>query len=284
MITSVVLCLLVSKSMGQPAANESTPTFDSKEAYAARLKHMMKHTLSFTGVRDSDQNKIRPLDQPLLRWTNAYSNIQDGVFVAWIDESHRPMAVGQICLLPDSQDQYCVELQSLSDEAFELKAEFNGPWRPRNAGVEWKKTPQNKVAKSKALRLVQMRRLAEEFQCEDDFESKENPLRLLTSPLHRYSDSDCNIIDGAMFAMVHGTDPELIILVELRRNEKTKQEEYFYALAPMTSFELKVSRKGEQIWHKPPMASNLDTDIFWQRQLAESALPPKAYFLRFLGL
>ena len=91
------------------------------------------------------------------------------------------------------------------------------------------------------------------------------------------------MLDGVMFAMVHDTDPELIILVELRDGQANERPAYYYALAPMTSFELSVSMDGKTVWHKPLMTSNLDIDIFWQRQLAETATQQRSFLQRVLG-
>ena len=287
--TTVFLCLFAGISLA--SAQDAVPDnagFESKTALAERLEHMKKHAQSFKGTRESQSAKqggqIKAIEKPLLRWNNRFSNIKDGILAAWVAESGRPMAMAQICLIPNSETQWCIEMQSLTTEKFELDAEFNGPWRPRAPGVKWKSLgkPAEVPARTEALRLVQMRNHARRFRCDDNFEFKGNDLRLLTTPLIRYKEPDAGVLDGGMFAMVHDTDPELIILVELRAASDEQPAGYYYALAPMTAFELKVLLDGKQVWHKPLMSSNLDTDIFWQRQLAESATPRQRGLLRRL--
>lgn len=57
------------------------------------------------------------------------------------------------------------------------------------------------------------------------------------------------ILDGALFAFVHGTDPEVFVMVEAR--EAQGKYRWHYALAPMTAYALKVSSKGSEIWSSP---------------------------------
>ena len=92
-----------------------------------------------------------------------------------------------------------------------------------------------------------MRTLADRFTANDEFEGKSRwELRLLSKPLLRYADEKANLLDGAMFAWAHGTDPEVFLLLEAR---KVKDEYiWHYALAPMTGYALKVQLDGKEVW------------------------------------
>ena len=211
--------------------------------------------------------------------------MKDGVLVGWVDEIGRPVAVAQIYLLPNSETEWGIETQSLSQDSFVLQSEFNGPWRPRKPGVEWKPFPKSatKPAGSKALRLSQMRALVRRFRGNDDFQEKKNDnvLRLLTNPMIRYEDAKNGIIDGALFSFVHGTDPEMLIQIELRAEPETKQQSYFYAIAPMTGYELRAYLDGTEVWHKPRTTSSPETGVFWQRDLRDTK--PPSFLQRLLS-
>ena len=159
----------------------------------------------------------------------------------------------------------------------------SAPGVPDEPGVEWKPFEIGNVApaSSKRRRLSQMRLLARRFSCKDNFkETDDSQLRLLPEPVMRYADSKRKIIDGAVFALVHGTDPELIIMIEARE-KKDGRTAFHYALAPMTGYELKAYLDEELVYHKPLINSNLDTDIFWQRSLVD-APPQRPGFLQRL--
>ncbi len=64
-------------------------------------------------------------------------------------------------------------------------------------------------------------------------------------------------MDGALFAIVHATDPEIFLQIEARKTGGGLQ--WQYALARFNSVPLAVSHKGREIWNAP--AVSLD-DVF----------------------
>jgi len=92
------------------------------------------------------------------------------------------------------------------------------------AGVEFKDVPKApKPAKTPAERLRQMKAIAEGFKATMTGWAADNSdqeaLRLLPRPLHRYDlanakDPDPKLVDGALFAYVQGTDPEVVLILE----------------------------------------------------------------------
>ena len=122
-------------------------------------------------------------------------------------------------------------------------------------------------ARLKVARLSQMRALARRFDGEDDLSVEANVLRLMPNPMVRYEDKKNGVIDGALFAMVEGTDPELLIMLEARQpKDKSGKAEYFWALAPMTSAKLEGYLDGDHVWTKP-QANGGQTSIFYMRRL-----------------
>jgi hypothetical protein len=105
-------------------------------------------------------------------------------------------------------------------------------------------------------RLVQMRAIAKRFTASDEFEGrpKSDALRLLTKPLVRFGDDQTDTLDGALFTLAHGTDPELLIVVEALRTDG--QYRWHYSLAPMTGYALKATLDDRPVWEaswrKPP--------------------------------
>jgi hypothetical protein len=225
---------------------------------------MQTHAEAFAGKTASDIT-IRSFNKPLLRWTNPQTNIQDGILACWVDESGVPLAAAQICLTPNSTTQWAIEFQSLSTDTLTLSNE-EIVWSPSKPGIQW--TPYDDVGVPSLRpnrRLVQMRTLARKFRGDDNFENEESVLRLQTNPLIRYANPEGGIVDGALFALVHGTDPELLIMIEAK--QESEKLTFRYALAPMTSFELRAYLDRKEVWHKPIMTSNQPSDIFHQRLL-----------------
>ena len=214
-----------------------------------RYEFMKQHAKNFEGIRKSDGAKIKVLPKPLLRWTNPYTGVEAGLFSAWLDDDGRPMAVAQIYLYPKTNDDWRIELQSLCDGPMEFRSDQSGTWQPKVPGVEWhkleKKAP--KPSDRKAIRLAQMRKIARRFRGDDTI-ANNSILRLMPNPSIRYEAPKKGVIDGALFLMVNGTDPEMMLQIEVREDKKTKKPAYFWALSRMTSYQLVAYLDGEVVW------------------------------------
>ena len=89
--------------------------------------------------------------------------------------------------------------------------------------------------------------MAAEFSAtKTDRQSLSRPLRLLTQPVYRSESTDR---DGALFAFVEGTDPEVFLLIEARAGDKGQT--WHYALARMNSVEFRVAHRGHEVWSAP---------------------------------
>jgi hypothetical protein len=130
--------------------------------------------------------------------------------------------------------------------------------RPSGALNEWK--PQAGLARkeltdagtpeaTRGARLVQMRRLAQQFTGHSIDDKRERwELRLVPTPLYRYPDAQSGVIDGALFAWTSsaGTDPEVLLLIEAHQKDgKTRWE---YACGRFGVSSMYVQHKGKEVW------------------------------------
>jgi hypothetical protein len=116
-------------------------------------------------------------------------------------------------------------------------------------------------------RLRQFHALAEPFSATDDFLGAGwSDLRLLPKPWLRYGKAGSGVQDGALFAFVLGTDPEVVLMIESRPDPAGRLR-WEYALAPMTSYEVKAFWKGKQVWTLPWRKASKDTtDPFYNME------------------
>jgi hypothetical protein len=105
-----------------------------------------------------------------------------------------------------------------------------------------------KVAPTAAIRMAQMRSIAQKFTAKSTGAANEapQPLRFMTSPLYRYSQSDGNTVDGALFSFVMGTDPEILLLLESFEDGSTSEWRFIAARHTYTS--LQVSYNEQEVW------------------------------------
>ncbi len=75
----------------------------------------------------------------------------------------------------------------------------------------------------------------------------------MSQPIYRYPDT-ADLLDGALFAFAHSTDPSVLMLFEARRG--TSGHRWHYAIARMSSYALEVRRKDQHVWKAPFVAAN----------------------------
>lgn len=127
-------------------------------------------------------------------------------------------------------------------------------WKPNDRWSKFEDLPDGpKPAATSQARTVQFREIAKRFSVSDmhgwtEPEITRHQLRLQTQPLHRYS-NDKEIIDGAVFGFVLGTDPEAFLLVELYKSGEQRQ--WRYAVFQMTIYELEAKLDDKVVWQKP---------------------------------
>jgi len=246
---------------------------EEQDAKQQRLQFMKDSAAEYRVAEATNEDrKLTIIADPILRWTNPVSGLKDGTLFMWTNEASRPAAAAQVFLTAD--DLWIHEFQSLYESPFEAKRDEAAVWQPSRAGVTYAKLPDAPVPASTAVkRLSQMRTMAERFTANDEFEGKSRwELRMLARPLLRYSDEKADLLDGAVFTLAHGTDPEVFILLEARKVDG--QYVWHYALAPMTGYALKVQLDGKEIWEigwrKGPYKSTEPFFITVDRRAAKS--------------
>jgi hypothetical protein len=70
----------------------------------------------------------------------------------------------------------------------------------------------------------------------------------LTTPIYRYSANAQGIVDGAMFAFVQGTNPEVLMLIEADATAP-EAKVWRYGFARMSCFFLRVQEGGQLVWN-----------------------------------
>ncbi len=236
------------------AGQEITANAETDTASAASAKQFQAHAL-----REAERYEIRKgsvsgnrltlRSEPILRWTNPVPEKQmRGEVFVWTDDG-RPAAV--LCLFEMTEGKLAHEYHELSSLAAEpLVTTGDSPrqWLP--AAPQLKMAPLADAplpADAPRQRLTQMRELASQFTCEKTIRTGElRTVRLLSQPLLRYVSEIHGVIDGALFAFVEATDPELFLLLEVQHDRTGNR--WQYGFARMASVGMKSSRANALVW------------------------------------
>lgn len=246
----------VSVSAQDKVETKAEAKSNAEKLATRRLEFMKNSVKDYEFLLGPDfKAKLTVEREPLLRFTNPVSGLQDGGFFVWKNESGRPMVGAQVFLT--GEDLWIHEFQSLAPVPFRVSRNDKFVWEPQRAGVEVKPVPDAPPPAASAVqRLVQMRDIAKRFTASDEFEGRpqSDELRLLTKPLVRFGAENSDMLDGALFVHAHGTDPELMIVLEALKTDSGVR--WHYSLAPMTGYALKASFDNQPVWEvawrKPP--------------------------------
>jgi hypothetical protein len=235
----------------------------SQDASVERLKFMKDSVRIYDlTLGDGRATALSLQEKPVFRLGKQYAeDLQDGAIFLWTGEYGRPSAAIQVFLIKNAsepQGLWIHEFTSLAPTTLKAVRSGQSWWAPRTPGLEFKPLPgAPKPAESLTQRARQMRALAEGFRASDNFGGKGwSELRLLPTPIARYGESGTKLVDGALFAFVLGTDPEVFLLLEARPGKQGLEWEY--ALAPMTVFAVKGSYQGKAVWELPDRHESWD--------------------------
>jgi len=197
----------------------------------------------------TQQLMLRP--EPVLFWSN---NIRGGetngsVFV-WTRDG-RAEVVGTVFSYLDRSDPrqrfIAHSFHSLSRSPLQAMLAERKSWSIDVPGIEPQRLDEAATPASTAqLRLVQMREIARQFRAFTYLENVEHELRLLPQPIYRQPDKVGDVLDGALFAFVTDSDPELLVLIEARLHGD--RIGWQYAPARFTDLTVKLRHNEAKVW------------------------------------
>jgi hypothetical protein len=245
-LTIIVLCLL---GQGDPIVGNST---DTNSIQQKKWNDYYAQQAAEYEIRSGDDPVLLPL-QPnaVLYWSNPVRiGETNGAVFVWTREG-RIEVVGTVFSYLDRQDQskrvIAHSFHSLSTKPLTAALGNRLFWSIPAAGIQPQEIPGAPPPASLAsLRLLQMRELAREFTAASVQDGVERELRLLPQPIYRNAPGPQPTVDGALFTFVTGTDPELMLLIDVR--ETAAGPRWHYAAARFTDLSAKMWHKQSEVW------------------------------------
>jgi hypothetical protein len=240
-------CLLIAQAEPQP---------DQSEADKEQIKRWTEYYAQsagefemFLGPERLHKLVFRP--QMILQYTNPIRvGQQHGAAFLWTHQG-RPTVVGTIwsTLMPAGHRNVSHELHSLSEQPIAADWREARAWSTQQPGIERKPVPEApQPAATAPARLTQMRALARGFTARIAKSQRvdEQELRLLPQPLYRYTSPEAQVLEGGLFTLVLGTDPEIFLLIEAV--ESAAGPAWHYGLARFTHVAAQVKYKDAEVW------------------------------------
>jgi hypothetical protein len=244
-----LLMLLAISVVGQANPTKEANA-DQDRVAAERLAYMKTSAKTYEFlVGEEKQRQCELVAEPLLRWNNPIAEEHDAALFLWTDGG-RPVAAAQFFA---RDTLWMHEFQSLWPGRFSAQRGTDKWWQPARPGLAFQRLGDvPEPAATAGQRLAQMRTLAGQFTASVEFQyegSSRYELRLLSRPIYRYGGKEAEALDGAIFAFVQGTNPEVLLLVESRETKDGAR--WHFACAAMTSYPAEATRDGKQVWSVP---------------------------------
>jgi hypothetical protein len=252
-VTGLAVCLLAggARAQEEAAPEKARLSLEQLSGRAAALK------LAFAEAPEGRAPQLT--EAPIMRTSDVTREEEDGAVWLWL-EGKRPVA--GLCLI-HKRGRWNYELVSLTDEALKVTGRPTWSWQPQAAPRHWtaidEPVPGGARARQSALRAIARRFAASEVRRGDTF-----PLRLIDRPVYTYSDTEHNIVEGGLFAMSYGTNPEALVQVEARDMDGKTQ--WHVAFARLSAAEVTVRLGEEEIWKTDELLSEADykpTDAYY---------------------
>jgi hypothetical protein len=190
--------------------------------------------------------------EPVYRFSDPARNVSDGTVWTWC-QSGRPAALVTLTK-PARKPHWLTELTSLAAGPIAANIEGFGAWQPAGAGVVMHKFPKAPLpADDASTRLRQMKDLVRQIKAHENFKPRKDAsieryqLRVLPQPVHRYEDAKSGVIDGGLFIIAYGQNPEIALLVEATR-EGPSQPAWHFGCARIAIAEVHVDFDNKELW------------------------------------
>lgn len=244
---------------------DSPATQDTQSAERlASMRRRAEHTQVFV-VDDNRRDEAKMRAEPVFRYADQPRGIVDATLWVW-GEPGRPVALEKVEYYPPTPTNWTYCLASLSSGL--IAAEWRGErrWAATKPGIEMRLLEEGpEPSTTKPGRMRQMRDIARRFTVKgSEGTSRGEQLRLMSQPIHRYADDKADLEDGTIFGFGSGTNPNCLLLVELRARGEP-DERWQYGLVGMSAESLRAKLDDRDVWYFPPAAKigGLDTWIWF---------------------
>ena len=247
------------------AQSETAPADKERSARLGEMKDIVQK-IKVCHLSEDRRVPAKLVEEAALRMTDPSRQRLDGTVWLWYGND-RPLVILQLWTQGDGRPVWYLSLSSLSTGLVAAEGEGGWRWTPDRPGVKFQSLPDAPAPAEKApARLRQMKEFARRFTAHQfwDPNNQRTELRLLGQPIHRYTEPKQELLDGAVFAFCHDTDPEVILLIEAVQQGPAART-WRFAAAPLGSAELHLQLNGRDVWQVPraPGVAGDPSDPYW---------------------
>ena len=246
--------LLAAGAASAAPAPEDPPKPTPAEAVYRREAERLVGGIDLEVLRGDEWSKVKRVETPLLLFGDATRGHDRGSVWAW-GETGRPAAVLELWQDSADRDRWYCSLVNTSGGKVRAARAGTPWWRENESACELKPllgAPD--PAADAPQRQRQRKLLAQKFAGHEfwDPDNSRYELRRLDRPLHTYRDEAGGVLDGGLYALANGTNPEILVFVEARASESDKTKaSWQFAVGRSSHSELHLDYDGKEVFTGP---------------------------------
>jgi hypothetical protein len=221
-------------------------------------------------VGPGGRETVERLAEPVYIYDDPTRDFPLGAIWAW-GRPGRPVALLTIAAGQQAGNEptWLCELTSLATGPLSATVPGGPGWEPSDPGLVPRPLAGAAApAPDEVKRLLQMKEIARRFKAHEIYQPRGKPaperyeLRLLPQPVLRYADQGSGLVDGALFLLAYGGNPEIVLVIEAR-GRGSSGPVWTYGFARTAAAELHVSLDGAEVWTQPKSTRTSNRDPYW---------------------
>jgi hypothetical protein len=229
-------------------ADDGSPPEGSLEAMRA-----LAEATQVTVATDEGETQAELKREPVFRYSDQVRGILDGTLWAWTVDG-APVAFQKIedlnsPLGGERRWTYC--FTSVTAASVRVAWRDRDDFATRALPGRFQRLPEApELAAAGPSRSRQFRAIARQFACtiqNDPVADNREEMRLLTRPLLEYECPELGVLAGAVFGMAFGTNPDLLLVIEVD-SSAAGDPEWRFAAARMTTGGLRLRWQEREVW------------------------------------
>ncbi len=249
-LTLLVLCLVTPASADDEnkEASDDRLNDETRKVVVAGMKEILDQT-KLVRLRPTPVT-VELVPEPVLNWDDLPRGHYYGRLWVW-GATGRPAAIIETYTINFAKDIGSWPgnvAHSLAPEPLRAEGTLGWNWAPTEPGFTPKRLEDAPPpADTKTLRRLQMRTLARRFTANQTWMGDRSELRLLPTSIRMYESADEGLLDGGLFAFVHGgTNPEIILILEAMHD--TNEDYWQYGCVRLGHAQMQAKFDDREAW------------------------------------
>lgn len=247
-------CCVLGWDLMRPFAQEveRDPQEKAKDSRAREMVALADAVQVYEKSADDKPTRLERIADPVLRFNDEASpyKFRDGTLWVFADGKRPRMLLS----LERYEDTWGHELVSLAEApTISAKTKHQWEWAPSEAGLVFERFPDEPAVEDSAdARVRRQKAFARQFEVGEigSIDGDDYQLRLMPTPVYTYEDAASGILSGGIFIFAYGTNPEVLLVIEAREDEK-KQRHWQYAFNLLTAATPAARVDGKVVWQAP---------------------------------